>query len=170
MGHGPSHVMMGDQLYLRADASGNTMMGDKLRLFDGHLLKEAYDWTADALCVTKACKAKKAAKEVAEKAEAAVVPQTSSLACNDMNCKDDGRTREKKTADTIADRVAHSLRTGNALADNYLRCDSSGSCMMGDKLFLRADAGGNTMMGDRLATKDNFKMNVGVAGMGNFGI
>ena len=40
------------------------------------------------------------------------------------------------------------------LADNYLRCDSSGSCMMGDKLV----------------TKDNFSMNVGVPGMGSFGI
>merc|ERR1711865_262996 len=50
------------------------------------------------------------------------------------------------------------------------RCDSKGSCMMGDKLFLRADAAGSTMMGDNLAAKDNFKMNVGVPGMGSFGI
>ena len=43
---------------------------------------------------------------------------------------------------------------GMQFADNYLRCDSSGSCMMGDKLSLTADASGNVMMGDNL--KDNY--------------
>jgi hypothetical protein len=64
-----------------------------------------------------------------------------------------GMTREEKTAAIIQEQVAASIR-GGVLADNYLRCDSSGSCMMGD----------------RLATKDNFKMNVGIDGVGNFGM
>jgi len=36
--------------------------------------------------------------------------------------------------------------------------------------MLGANGAGQRMMADRLATKDNFKMNVGVPGMGNFGI
>jgi hypothetical protein len=40
------------------------------------------------------------------------------------------------------------------LSDNYLRCDSSGSCMMGDQLSLTADASGNVMMGDNLLGMD----------------
>ena len=39
------------------------------------------------------------------------------------------------------------------LADNFLRCDAAGSCMMGDSL----------------ATKDNMSFNIGVPGMGSMG-
>ena len=58
------------------------------------------------------------------------------------------------------------------LADNYLRCDSSGSCMMGDNLtMLGANGAGVRKMADNLATKDNgFGISASVPGMGNIGM
>ena len=79
------------------------------------------------------------------------------------------------------------------LADNFLRCDSAGSCMMGDQLniapgkrvhgkyvlpktvekfddySLTCDSAGNCMLADSLATKDNAGFNVSVPGMGKIG-
>ena len=71
------------------------------------------------------------------------------------------------------------------LADNFLRCDKAGSCMMGDQLLLGANGAGQRMMVDNLmkgangegqrmifdnlATKDNMSFGVKVPGMGSVG-
>jgi hypothetical protein len=68
---------------------------------------------------------------------------------------------------------------GMKFADNSLVCDAEGSCMLKDNLETmvlaggaegRKDSAGNVMITDRLATKDNMSFNVGIDGVGNFGM
>ena len=129
------------------------MLKDSLRLFDGHLLKGAADWAKDALCVSKSCKAKKAAKEAADSAKN--VKMGDNL-CIKKGCKalkiaqeenqgSADATLASMTNEEKKEKIKNNASASNditmdliknlgkdKLADNFLRCDSAGNCMMDD--------------------------------------
>ena len=104
------------------------MMGDQLKIFDGRWIKKAAEDVKDT-CFTKACKVRRAAKAGDKEAVKAVIASMTTEEKEDA-IKESVASNHNTNMDLITDMLN---KRGN-LADNFLRCDSAGNCMMDDRL------------------------------------